>query len=79
MHGHCATVLIIAGRSATIGTVVENVGVVINFLCLLLSLSLSLSLFPSESITIKKIVNSPFYFIFPRAIINTNDVTYVYM
>ncbi|KAG6759869.1 hypothetical protein POTOM_036363 [Populus tomentosa] len=32
MHGHCATVLIVAGRSATIGTVVENVGVVINIL-----------------------------------------------
>ncbi|KAG6757982.1 hypothetical protein POTOM_038313 [Populus tomentosa] len=27
MHGHCATVLTLAGRSATIGTVVENVGV----------------------------------------------------
>jgi hypothetical protein len=59
MHGHCATVLvvawcsatvtgqaahvlIVAGRSATIGTVVENVGVIINILCLLLSLSVSL-------------------------------------
>ena len=57
MHGHCAIdlivaglsaavngqashVLTVAGRSATVGTVAKNVGV-INILCMLLSLSVS--------------------------------------